>query len=152
MSSVFRLLLLFVGVPLVELVLLVRIGEAIGFWPTVALVMATGVLGAALARAQGVATWARFRRTLAGGGMPGRELVEGALILVAGAVLLTPGILTDAAGFLLLVPPFRRRLAAAIERRVGRRIDRVAARRRAPDDDRGETIDAEFEVRESDER
>jgi len=113
-----RLALLFVAVPLVELALLVWIGKRVGLAPTVALVVVTGVLGAALARRAGLAAWTRFRAALAAGRPPHREIVEGLLVLVAGAVLLTPGLLTDVAGFLLLVPAVRLRVARWIGRRV----------------------------------
>lgn len=117
-----RLILLFVTVPLVELVLLVQVGRHVGLLPTVVLVVVTGILGAALARWQGVRTLSRFRAAVNAGRMPHRELLEGLLILIAGAVLLTPGLLTDAVGFLLLVPWVRaavgRRLLAAIKDRV----------------------------------
>lgn len=116
-----RLALLFVTVPLAELALLVWVGRRMGLLPTVALVVVTGIAGAALARWQGLATLGRFRAALDAGRLPHRELVDGVLILVAGAVLLTPGLLTDVAGFLLLVPPARRfvrdRAMAAIGRR-----------------------------------
>jgi UPF0716 protein FxsA len=149
-----RLLLLFTTIPLAELALLLWIGGRIGLMPTVALILATGALGAALARHQGLATWGRFQEALAAGRLPGRELLEGLLILVAGALLLTPGVLTDAAGFLLLVPPARRWIVGRAEFRLRGRIEVAGApplsgwaRRpaRAPDAD-AEVIDAEFEV------
>jgi UPF0716 protein FxsA len=117
-----RLLLLFVLVPLVELVLLVRLGQAVGLAPTLGLVLATGVVGAWLARAQGLRTLARFRSEMAAGRVPQGPLFDGLLVLVGGAFLLTPGLLTDLACFLLLVPLTRgwlkRRVSAAIERSV----------------------------------
>ena len=117
-----RLLLLFVLVPLVELVLLVRLGQAVGLAPTLGLVLATGVVGAWLARAQGLRTLARFRSEMAAGRVPQGPLLDGLIVLVGGAFLLTPGLLTDVAGFLLLVPLTRawlkRRVRAAIERSV----------------------------------
>jgi UPF0716 protein FxsA len=148
-EAVLRLLVLFVTVPLLELYLLVRIGEAIGLGPTIGLVLVTGALGASLARAQGLATWARFQRTLAAGGLPAQELVEGLLILVAGAVLLTPGVLTDAVGFLLLVPRVRRRLVERLEERLRGRVDLQAraAQERGRDSAGDDAIDAEYEVR-----
>lgn len=149
-----RLILLFTLVPFAELALLIWIGGRIGALPTFALVIATGVLGASLARYQGLATWARFRGALAEGRLPGTELVEGLLILVAGAFLLTPGVLTDLAGFLLLTPPVRRFLVRWGEPRLRSRIEvRTAARRGAavPGErfrrsSADEVIDAEFEV------
>jgi UPF0716 protein FxsA len=157
-----RLILLFTAVPLVELGLLIWIGGRVGVLPTVALILLTGVLGAALARHQGFATWRRFETALQEGRIPGRELAEGLLILVAGTVLLTPGVLTDAAGFLILVPAVRRVLVDRVVRAVRRRM--VVSARRPPgrpdptsDPTRGRTpdsevIDADFEVVERDSR
>jgi UPF0716 protein FxsA len=148
--AVLRLLLLFTTVPLVELALLLWIGARIGVLPTVALILGTGVAGASLARLQGLATWRRFQAALAAGRLPGSELLEGLLILVAGALLLTPGILTDAAGFLLLVPPARRWIVSRAEVRLrarvvtGGRPPGTGAAPRAPAEP--EVIDAEFDV------
>lgn len=145
-----RLLLLFTTVPLVELALLLWIGARIGVLPTVALILVTGVVGASLARLQGLATWRRFQAALAAGRLPGSELLEGLLILVAGALLLTPGILTDAAGFLLLVPPARRWIVGRAEVRlrarvvVGGRPPGAGVAPRGPAEP--EAIDAEFDV------
>jgi len=86
-----RLLLLFTVVPLVELFLLIQVGGLIGIWATVAIVILTGVLGAWLTRLQGLRTLHRLREELAAGGLPAATLVDGMLILAAGAVLLTPG-------------------------------------------------------------
>ncbi|MEM7051369.1 MAG: FxsA family protein [Acidobacteriota bacterium] len=121
----FRLALLFIAVPLIELALLVTLGQRVGLVPTVALVVLTGILGAALARHQGLATLGRLQAALAAGKPPHRELAQSALILLAGAVLLTPGLLTDIAGFLLLAPAIRRRAAQALVRALGRRFTRV---------------------------
>ena len=145
-----RLLLLFTTVPLAELALLLWIGGRIGLLPTVALILVTGALGAALARHQGLATWGRFQEALAAGRLPGRELLEGLLILVAGALLLTPGVLTDAAGFLLLVPPARRWLVGRTELRLRGRFVLAGAAGGAKAggaaDLRTDVIDADFEV------
>lgn len=111
-----RLLLLFTVVPLLELYLLVKIGTVVGVWPTIALVLLTGVLGAALARQQGISVLRRLNEDLGSGRIPTDALIDGALILVAGAVLLTPGLLTDALGFFLLIPAGRaavRKMASA---------------------------------------
>jgi UPF0716 protein FxsA len=102
-----RLLLLFTVVPLIELALLVYLGQWVGFWPTMALVLGTGVLGAWLAKVQGLFVLRQVQSELAQGRMPTNALVDGALILVAGTVLLTPGLITDLFGFVLLVPPGR---------------------------------------------
>jgi UPF0716 protein FxsA len=102
-----RLLLLFTLVPLVELLLLLRVGAWVGLPATLVLVLGTGALGAWLARQQGLRTLHKLRQDLAEGRMPTERLVDGLLILIAGAVLLTPGLITDACGFFLLVPPGR---------------------------------------------
>jgi len=101
------LVLLFIVLPVVELALLIRIGEAIDWGPTIALVVLTGVIGAALAKHQGLRTLARIQESLGRGVIPAREMMDGMMILIAGAVLITPGVITDAFGFLLLIPPAR---------------------------------------------
>jgi UPF0716 protein FxsA len=107
--SLFRwLLLVFLLVPLGEIYVLIKVGSIVGALPTVALVVFTAVLGAALMRAQGFSTLARVQASLDRGELPATELVEGALILLAGALLLTPGFITDTVGFVCLVPPWRR--------------------------------------------
>lgn len=144
-----RLILLFTAVPFAELALLLWIGGEIGVLPTVGLILATGILGAALARHQGLATWRRFEGALAAGRLPGRELLEGFLILLAGALLLTPGVLTDAVGFTLLLPPVRRWIVRRIEVRLRARLVVTRRGRAAAQEPRAEgdrVIDAEFEV------
>ncbi|MBN2559306.1 MAG: FxsA family protein [Phycisphaerae bacterium] len=111
-----RLLLVFIAVPLVDLVILLRIGQFLRFWPTVGLVILTGVLGAALAKHQGLRTLARINAELSAGRMPTSQLADGLLILLAGAVLITPGFLTDLFGLLLLLGPFRRIFKRALAR------------------------------------
>jgi len=100
----FKLILLFIGLPLIELALLIKIGTMIGFWPTMAIVVFTGILGASLARFQGFVTWLKIQQALQKGAMPAEEMIDGLLILVGGIVLLTPGFITDIFGFVLLVP------------------------------------------------
>jgi UPF0716 protein FxsA len=118
----FRLLLLFTLVPLVELYLLISIGGVIGVAPTIAIVIGTGVLGAWLARWQGLAVLRRISDEMAAGRLPTDALVDGLLVLAAAAMLLTPGLLTDTAGFVLLVPAgrtaVRRIVTAALARRI----------------------------------
>ncbi|MFC1550516.1 FxsA family protein [Candidatus Neomarinimicrobiota bacterium] len=99
-----RLLILFIGIPLIEILILIELGSIYGFWPTVLLVVGTGILGASLARLYGVNIWMEIQKDLAAGRIPTDKLVDGLLILVGGIVLLTPGLLTDIAGFLLLIP------------------------------------------------
>ena len=103
-----RLLLLFIVVPVVELVLLIEIGQRIGTLTTIGLIMMTGIVGASLARQQGISTLGRLRKDLDEGRLPAEAIIDGVLILVAAAVLITPGVLTDAFGLPLLgagVPP-----------------------------------------------
>ena len=104
-----RLLLFvaFVVVPIVEIALLIAFGDAFGFWPTLAFVVATAFIGARLISLQGRATYEQVRAELALGRLPGAAMAHGAMILLAGVLLLTPGLITDAAGVLLLIPPVR---------------------------------------------
>jgi len=120
----FRLLALFVLLPLVELALLIQVGRALGLFWTLAIVVATGFLGASLARRQGLRAWLAIQTELREGRMPGGALVDGLLILIGGIVLLTPGILTDLLGFALLVPGTRRALKRALRGRFERAIQR----------------------------
>ena len=115
-----RLLLLFTVVPLVELFLLVKLGTVVGVGPTIALVIFTGILGAWLARQQGLDVLRRVNEDLSHGRMPTEALMDGVLILIAAAVLLTPGLLTDALGFVLLIP----RTRAAVRKIVATRFAR----------------------------
>jgi UPF0716 protein FxsA len=123
MNLLGRLALLFVLVPLLELVVLIQVGQWIGLLPTLLLVVLTGVTGAWLARAEGLRVFFRFQKELEGGRLPGQPLLDGLAVLVGGAFLLTPGILTDVAGFSLLLPPSRR----WIQRRVRARLERSIA-------------------------
>ncbi len=162
------LIVLFVTIPLAELALLVWVGGQVGIGPTIALVIVTGILGASLARSQGLATLARFQGRLAAGELPHQDLVEGILFLVAGAVLLTPGLITDIAGFLLLVPAVRRAVRRWLVARFSARMVLVtpggagpsagatgASGRARPSPGGGprrpsdpDVVDAEFEVKE----
>ena len=115
-----RLLLLFVFLPMIELYLLIMLGARIGPMPTIGLIVLTGVIGATLARQQGLSTLAKIQSELTQGRAPTQELVEGAMIVVGGLVLLTPGILTDIFGFAMMVPGFRRSLAKQFKVRMPR--------------------------------
>lgn len=125
-----RLLLLFIFVPLAELYLFMHLGTRIGLGPTLSIIVITGVLGAWLTKAQGTRAFTRFQQASAEGRLPHREVLDGLLILLAGAVLLTPGFLTDTVGFLLLLPPCRAmirvRLAAYLKTKI-RIVDPMAA-------------------------
>jgi len=117
-----RLLLLFIVVPIVELGLLLQLGKWIGAVETLGLIIATGALGAYLARRQGLGIIRQAQDEMAAGRLPASQLVEGLLILVAGAVLMTPGVLTDAFGFFCLIPVGRRLLKTYLMRRLERSI------------------------------
>lgn len=119
----FRLLLLFTLVPLAELWLLIEIGQWIGTWPTIFIVASTGFVGVLLARSQGLSVLYRIRDELYQGDLPGEALIDGACILIGGAFLLTPGLITDLSGFLLLIPPTRRLIKAAARRYLQRKLD-----------------------------
>ncbi len=118
-----RLFLLFTLVPLLELWLLLRIGDAVGLGPTLGLVVLTGVAGAWLARREGARTWRAVHEQLGAGRVPGRELLEAALVLLSGVLLVTPGVLTDAVGLSLLVRPVRARLADRLQRRLASSVE-----------------------------
>lgn len=105
------LLLLFIAVPLIELAILIKIGEAIGTLPTIALVIVTAVVGTWVLQQQGLRTMYRLQESMARGEPPIEPVVDGMFLLMAGGFLLTPGILTDAVGFALLVPPIRHWIA-----------------------------------------
>jgi UPF0716 protein FxsA len=115
-----RLLLLFILVPAVELILLIEIGQLIGTVPTIGLIIFTGVLGAYLAQRQGVQVLKQIRAEMQAGRLPADSVFDGAMILVAGAVLMTPGVLTDIAGLLCLIPPTRRVIKGLIWSRLRR--------------------------------
>lgn len=102
-----RLLLLLLVVPVVELFLLYQIGGAVGFWPTMAILILTAVSGSLLLRHEGTSAWRRFSSRLQQGHLPGDELLDGMIILVCGVLLITPGVLTDLFGLLGLFPPTR---------------------------------------------
>jgi len=105
-----KLLLAFILVPLVELTLLVQLYQRTSFLTTVLVVVCTGMLGVNLARRQGLDAWQSIHQQLAQGGNPSTHIMNGVMILIAGAFLMTPGILTDGLGFALLVPWIRKRL------------------------------------------
>ena len=104
------LLIAFVGIPLAEIALFIEVGGWIGFWPTLLTVVATAVLGTALLRMQGLHTLKQAQKSVEQGEMPVEHIFTGACLLVAGALLLTPGFFTDSVGFLLFVPMIPRLL------------------------------------------
>ena len=118
----FRLFLLFTIIPLVELYILIRIGEVIGALNTLVLVILTGVVGAYLARREGIRTFQRIQNLLAAGEMPGEALLDALLILVAGLVLVTPGVLTDLLGLFLLFPITRIQIRERLRKYLQERL------------------------------
>ena len=116
------LILLFIVVPIAELAILFLVGQAIGVWWTIALLIADAVLGSMLARSQGRATWRRFNLALQSGRPPAREVLDGALVLFGGALLLTPGFISDVLGLFLLLPPTRALVRALLVRRFSARM------------------------------
>jgi UPF0716 protein FxsA len=111
------LIILFIVVPILELYVIVQVGQWIGLVPTLALLLADAVLGSLLLKHQGRGAWRRFNEALAARRFPGKEVADGLLIMIGGTLLLTPGFITDLFGLFLLIPPTR-----AIARRVLKRL------------------------------
>jgi UPF0716 protein FxsA len=118
------LLALFIVLPILELALLLRVGEWLGTMNTLALIILTGIVGATLARMEGLRVLRQMQQDLGQGRMPAPYLLDGLMILVAGALLITPGLITDTVGFLLLVPPFRAVLKDGLRRALERKLRR----------------------------
>jgi UPF0716 protein FxsA len=114
------LILAFVVLPFVDLYLLLLLGRQVGFWPTVGLVLAAGLIGSFLARKEGVRVLRRWQESMARGQVPQEGLLGGALVLVGGVLLVIPGVLTDVVGLFLLFPPTRRLVAGLVRRRLER--------------------------------
>lgn len=117
-----RLFLAFTLIPLLELALLIEVGRAVGVGPTLGIVLLTGIGGAALAKSQGLAVLVRIRGELQQGRLPGDSLLEGALIVAGGLLLVTPGLLTDLCGFMMLIPATRRWLRDRLKRYLQKKI------------------------------
>jgi UPF0716 protein FxsA len=115
------LVLLFIVLPIAELYVIIKVGEAIGVLPTIALLVLDSFLGAALLRSQGRAAWRRFNEALSRGRVPGREVFDGAMVILGGAFLITPGFITDVIGLLLLLPPSRAMFGGLVARMARRR-------------------------------
>jgi UPF0716 protein FxsA len=164
----FGLLLLFIALPLVELAILIKIGQLIGFWWTIAIVVATAILGASVLHAQGFQVIRKVQASMARGEPPIAPVIDGAFLFLAGICLMTPGIITDSIGLLLLIPPVRgwiaRRSIAKAMQSGGVHVhvfgdkasaaDQAAQRRAKPDDAKangqrpsssGPVIEGEFE-------
>ncbi len=143
-------LILFIAIPLIEIYFLIQIGEVIGAWPTILLVVLTAVVGVGLLRWQGFSTLMRFQTELARGQVPAMPLFEGLLLVVAGALLLTPGFVTDAVGFVLLVPPLRQGLIRWAIRRGVIHTGPPGSGPGAPGSGGPRTIEGDFQRRDDD--
>ncbi len=102
------LIALFITIPIIEIYLLIKVGSVIGAIPTILMIIGTAVLGAILLRMQGISTFQRVQNAMQRGEVPAIEMLEGLILLISGALLLTPGFFTDAIGFIALMPPLRR--------------------------------------------
>ena len=112
------LIALFIGLPIVELALLFELHGLVGFLPTVLLVLLTGIAGAALVRRQGIAIVLKIQRELSIGNVPAPQMIDGVMILMAGALLVTPGLITDVSGFLLLIPFVREKIRFWLKKKL----------------------------------
>ncbi len=142
------LLILFIGVPLIEIYVIIQVGQAIGPWWTILLLVVDSILGSWLIRHEGARAWRALREALDSGRMPAKELADGALILIGGTLMLAPGFVTDAFGVLMILPftrpLFRRLLTGVVASRLVV-LGPQTARRPGPDPDgpviRGEVVD-----------
>jgi UPF0716 protein FxsA len=128
----FLLILLFIVVPIAELAVIIQVGGWLGFWPTLAILIADSILGAMLMRAQGRIAWRRFNEAIRAGRVPAREVADGVLVIFGGALLLTPGFLSDIAGLLFLLPPTRALIRRVFLREAMRRMTVTMATSRGP--------------------
>ena len=133
------LLVLFIVVPIVEIFAIIQVGQAIGVWWTIGLLIADSILGSLLMRSQGRAAWRRFNAAIAEGRAPAREVLDGVLVVFGGALLLTPGFVTDVFGALFLLPPTRAVLRRVLVRRFAARMVVSAPPRQRPT--RGRDVD-----------
>ncbi|WP_462137116.1 FxsA family protein [Candidatus Mycalebacterium sp.] len=118
-----KIIPVFIAVPLIELVILIKLGGVIGTWETVWIVVATAVVGATLARRQGISVLMSITDDLNNGRKPSETLLDGVMVLVGGALLLTPGLLTDLTGFALLIPKIRAIIKKSIQKRIERKLN-----------------------------
>lgn len=118
-----KLLLLFILVPVAEVIIYIQLGQFIGLWPTLALIFGTGIAGAFMARTQGFRIIQRVRMELAAGRIPGNEVIEGLLVLAGGLLLLAPGLISDIAGLFVLLPPTRLVIREFLKKKLRKWID-----------------------------
>jgi len=141
MSPIQIIFLIIVTIPFIEIYLLLQVGGIVGVFPTILLVVTTAIVGAGLLRQQGMATWIRLQENLARGELPAYEMVEGPILLVGGALLLTPGFFTDVIGFACLIPSMRRKIAQYI---IEKQLVGAAGSRRPPQSKEPDVIEGEF--------
>jgi len=145
----FLLVALFILVPIAELAVIIQVGSAIGVWWTIAILIADSILGSLLMRSQGRVSWRRFNEALRAGRIPAREVADGVLVIFGGALLLTPGFLTDIVGLLFLLPPSRALIRRVFLRQAMKRITvsmvgmQAPYGTRRPDDVEGTAVDAD---------
>ena len=120
------LFLIFVALPIAEIYVLVKIGSWLGVLPTLALLLVVSALGAYVVKREGLRVFRRFQEQVAAGNMPSNEILDGVCLLLAGALLLVPGFVTDAVGLILLLPPFRLLLRRLLKKRSGKKMTIVA--------------------------
>ena len=141
------LILLFIIVPIAELAVIIQVGQQIGVWWTIGILVADSILGSMLMRSQGRAAWRRFNVALQSGRPPAREVLDGVLVIFGGALLLTPGFITDIFGLVFLLPPTRALVRRVLVRRFADRMIASATRGqpagRRPDVVDGTAVDVE---------
>lgn len=150
--------ILFLAIPIAEIYLLIEVGSVIGVFPTILLVVGTAVLGAALLRQQGLSTITRFQNNMAAGQLPATEMLEGVLLIIGGALLMTPGFFTDAIGFLCLIPVSRKVIVHFLIKRSiikvagmsGASAYSTSGQHQAPKDNDGSIYEGEFTEKEDD--
>jgi UPF0716 protein FxsA len=147
----FLLLIAFIATPIIEIAVFIEVGGQIGLWPTIGIVILTAIIGTAMLRQQGISILFRIQENLNANRMPVRELFDGVCLVAAGALLLTPGFVTDAMGFLLFIPPLRQAIATYIGRHmlaraeVHIRTQGMRSKGQHPAGPDGTVIDGEFE-------
>jgi UPF0716 protein FxsA len=149
----FLLVALFILVPIAELAVIIQVGQAIGVWWTILLLIADSILGSLLMRSQGRVAWRRFNEAVGAARVPAREVADGVLVIFGGALLLTPGFLTDIVGLLFLLPPTRAAIRRIFLRQAMKRISismvgvQVPNAARRSDDVEGTAVDVDADRR-----
>lgn len=118
------LFLVFLVVPIVELAVIIQVGQSIGVLNTIGLLLLVSVVGSWLVKREGLGVWRRFRSQMESGHVPGKELADGMMIMLAGALLISPGFVTDCLGILLLLPPVRAAIRGSLLRKLTLRVQR----------------------------